>query len=415
MAEANSSRARFEGEHDALMGVLSKYATSPWWLKYPEDPECPIAKETIVSHALLLQDLAELAPNLSFTKTQIKAAFKAILESELATAWPLNGDEKKDWMSKMDKRLRCLLRHTAQAILKRRGSGSHWLDMVFGQKSKEGEGEIQDDDKTTKKTKKGGKEEDDTPPCKRPAAHGAAAEAAAAPLPAATTTKPFLHYERSTHQAWRAYSPKGEKEFSTAIVPQGEDHLPARAVFADGEEYDLAALLTSEVKLINARLETKRGRVAKEWQGTHHGGEELHISRKKDHKMLWCLYQDGKSICYAVAEPDAAKSLEVLKAIAILYAEGKLQRSDLKKEKDKRLKEAMVGQEASSGSKQVAKRPAASKALLAGAGAPTTPPKKQKQIQEETKADEVEVEDDLLDGDAIAILPSSGDDIDLYV
>ena len=55
-------RSRFIGADGALHAILCKHATSPWWLKYPEDPKAAIAKETIIAHAELIRELQGLCP-----------------------------------------------------------------------------------------------------------------------------------------------------------------------------------------------------------------------------------------------------------------------------------------------------------------------------------------------------------------
>jgi hypothetical protein len=129
-------RDRFAKSSDVLCDVLSEFALGPWWLKYPEHCKSGIQKSTVTNHGPLLVKLRDLQPNLSFTKTACVRAFTTIVNHENAMSWPLTDDERADWITKMEKRLRVLCRHVAQCILKTKRSGSktHWLLKLFDKK-----------------------------------------------------------------------------------------------------------------------------------------------------------------------------------------------------------------------------------------------------------------------------------------
>lgn len=134
-------RDRFAKSSDELQTVLEKYATGPWWLKYPETEKAGIQRSTVTNHAELLTDLRKLQANLAFTKTARDRALSAIVDSELAESWPLTGPERLDWKLKMEKRLKVLCRHVSQGLLKAKHSKSKssWLLKLFAKTDAEPE------------------------------------------------------------------------------------------------------------------------------------------------------------------------------------------------------------------------------------------------------------------------------------
>jgi hypothetical protein len=125
-------RDRFSKGTDEVHDVLAKFATSPWWLKYPEHEKAGIQKSTVSAHAGMVKELKIIQPNLSFTKVVLQRAFRRIVIGETATAWPLTDEEREDWAVKMEKRVKVLCRHVSQGLLKGKNNKENWLVKLFG-------------------------------------------------------------------------------------------------------------------------------------------------------------------------------------------------------------------------------------------------------------------------------------------
>ena len=97
----------------------------------------------------------------------------------------------------------------------------------------------------------------------------------------------------------------------------------------DGLLSEVPELLVSELKDIDAKKGSKRGKVAKEWAGSLSNGESMWIQFKKDHRPSWALYQQGRAILYLEAATAKDEALAIMKQLAVEYAEGKIEKDAL--------------------------------------------------------------------------------------
>ena len=110
-----AARGRYSGTCSAVVAVLKPHVVSPVWLKYGS-----IVDPTALSrHAKLIAELRSLQGNLSFTSLLIRKAFERMMEEVPA----LNTFERKEgeqtqWVTSMEERLRTMLRHAQQGLLK---------------------------------------------------------------------------------------------------------------------------------------------------------------------------------------------------------------------------------------------------------------------------------------------------------
>jgi hypothetical protein len=126
-------RDRGSKSSDEVHDVLAKFATSPWFLKYPENEKAGIQKSTVTNHAAMVKELKVIQPNLSFTKQVLQRSLRNIASSDTAATWPLTDTEREDWAVKMEKRVKVLCRHVSQGLLKAKHSKSktNWLLKLF--------------------------------------------------------------------------------------------------------------------------------------------------------------------------------------------------------------------------------------------------------------------------------------------
>jgi hypothetical protein len=412
-------RARFKGEAD-LHAILREFIVSPWWLKYPEKPKDPIKKSIIVAHGDVLRKLRELAPNLSFLSSDVKAALAKIADEQ--NDWPLLKEEITDWIDKNDKRLRTMCRHTAQALLKKRGE-QHWLTMVFNKvdndqpakrkkhdakelqphKEEPDKEEAEDDEseedenalpaKRQKDDAKGqqpNKEKPDKEKSYQEAVIEDEDEEEEEEQPGVTEIEEFpedaeikaaevsskksdniktkasdtvaVEWEsafcRTHHRAWRRL-PGGKKDYTNDIFA-AESAKPedmTTARWPDGYEVHLSELNVCEWTEIQKNMGSKRNRCIREWQGALKSGEQLWIAERKDHKVLLVLFQDGKALIYLPACNEEV-ALKILKDIATEYIEGTLAKETLRDEKNTRYKAATTDPD----KPEIKKKPAAARA-----------------------------------------------------
>lgn len=118
-----AKRPRASVTPESLAELLQKYATSRKWLSYSENPTAAVNKLAIHNHAAMLRDLQRELGTLSLTSSVAERAFKIIAE----TITGLKPEHFESWAKTMTKRLRIMLRHAAQAYVKR----SSWALQVF--------------------------------------------------------------------------------------------------------------------------------------------------------------------------------------------------------------------------------------------------------------------------------------------
>jgi hypothetical protein len=112
-----------------LSSTLRQFVKAPGWFKYGEQPSSPVDSSVLVAHKELFKSLTELAPNLSFTKADVQAAFRQL--GEEANFPALNTDALLiDWITTMTTRLRLACRHISKARTHR--PPPSWLEHIDG-------------------------------------------------------------------------------------------------------------------------------------------------------------------------------------------------------------------------------------------------------------------------------------------
>jgi hypothetical protein len=131
-----AKRTRAGVSADELSTLLAPYCTGRRRLHYGEKPKDPAQRLMIITHKNLINELKDkLGDNLNLVKCITDEAFLSIV-ADKGDSWRLPVEEHKDWAQAMSNRLRLMLRHTSQALIKR----TKWAVEAFGGK-REDEGE----------------------------------------------------------------------------------------------------------------------------------------------------------------------------------------------------------------------------------------------------------------------------------
>ena len=134
-AKSDKTRDRYDGPISALADALRPSVTCPNWLVYTTNPGDRMDKDTIRAHgAVACAALATYRPTGRFVKTTWKQAMQ-LLVNELSPAtlhkWFFGSeDHKSQWPGIQASRMRVLLRHWSQAVVKARGFHTGWVNMV---------------------------------------------------------------------------------------------------------------------------------------------------------------------------------------------------------------------------------------------------------------------------------------------
>ena len=103
---------------DRIAEILTPFVTSKRWLSYGERAASPVQRLMILAHAALIRELYKgLDKNLCITKNKADAAFAIIGQNKKVT-FALTDDQVKTWARAMSRRLRTMLRHFSQALVK---------------------------------------------------------------------------------------------------------------------------------------------------------------------------------------------------------------------------------------------------------------------------------------------------------
>eukprot|EP00959_Pyramimonas_sp_CCMP1952_P282915 5913949-Pyramimonas_sp.AAC.1 len=120
-------RARVFGQPGESVDILNKYVLTPDDICYSTDMESQPNTKALVKHVKLLTEL-----RMRIVKTQgpiVQKPFAAILErlaNQRGETWKL-ADRKQSWARETSKKIRTMLRHVDQGLVKSRGSPPGWL------------------------------------------------------------------------------------------------------------------------------------------------------------------------------------------------------------------------------------------------------------------------------------------------
>lgn len=113
-----AKRARAKCSAEELAGALAPFVTGRRWLSYSENPNSKVNRMVIVQHKDLINRIKETFGTLSLTAHVTEQAFVQISD-DVGDRIALKNEHKKDWARVMARRLRTMLRHTSQSIVKK--------------------------------------------------------------------------------------------------------------------------------------------------------------------------------------------------------------------------------------------------------------------------------------------------------
>jgi hypothetical protein len=137
---------------------------SPGWFRYAEqDGKGAISPNMLKQFADLWQKLHKLQNNLSFNKTTMTAANKAVMEKK-QEEWQLTDQQDLEQPKVLANRLRLACRHVSQALGKK--TSPQWISMIFGEKKpgeeeKEENGEKEEEEHEKEEAENGEEEEEE--------------------------------------------------------------------------------------------------------------------------------------------------------------------------------------------------------------------------------------------------------------
>lgn len=122
-----AKRPRADIDASELAGVLSPFVSCKRWLAYPESTSSATNKMIIASHKGLLQTLHRRLNSFAISSMVLEAAFLNIAQSRHESIG-LHIDHTTAWSKATARRLRVLLRHFTQALVKRSSWTKNILD-----------------------------------------------------------------------------------------------------------------------------------------------------------------------------------------------------------------------------------------------------------------------------------------------
>ena len=131
-AQAQSqARDRWEGHPERLADVLCPYVCRPNFVIYDVSKKAVLNKPEIIKHRQLIRALANLW---SFRQETMTRALAIVLERREGLSLWFDGDQSQAtrWPEVQSARVRTLLRHWSQSVIKSRGYHTGWVRMVQG-------------------------------------------------------------------------------------------------------------------------------------------------------------------------------------------------------------------------------------------------------------------------------------------
>ena len=319
-------RKRADASPDDVASALRPFVHCKRWLSYTEQLAGKVDKVAIKSKAPLLQKLMDtLDGNLSITQNDAKAAF-GIIASEKMVDWKLDEKMCKEWASSMSKRLRAMLRHTSQALLK----PNAWALELFGDQSAENVARNQEEQEEEEEEKE--ESQDD-------AGDSLGTEAHAEPQTIADFC--FEH-----HEAYRHLVPVGgvssrsrvKKEWTNMMFNKTDnDSGKMWARWPDGSEAQLQSLILSQWR--NIQDGRKRGRRPPVWEAQRQDGQRVCVVFRAERPgaSIYAILGGGKQVTQVLlhrfgdeTSPDAdLKAKNVAIELAKKYAQENFDKSQL--------------------------------------------------------------------------------------
>ena len=324
IADGDAARARYSGSVENLIETLRPHIHGPRWITYAEDVDAKLNKAAVVSKRGLLCSLRRLQGNLSFTQASMESALAEILKT---TEW-VKPEEAQGWCEKNAKRLRVMLRHVSQALLKSKGAAPKWLNFLQEESVHPTASMAptplpmtrQPPPRAPRKRRfyrlvqmPIGLSQDGKTFATDVGAPRSCGKGSAPPAGAVYVT----YYDREQHKAFRKQIgvKKAIVEEATTLKepPNARDTDSMIGVFGD-EEQVVEAVLVGEYRKLASALTERRGPAQRPplWSGILPNGEPMRVARIKDHHYIFRLDVRGKQKCMMQAEVEQDKGLKVM-------------------------------------------------------------------------------------------------------
>ena len=344
-----SGRLRFKGDEDGLVALLSPHVTGVSWIRYDEASKVQKSNtdaSLIQPHIEFIEDVHEVAPNLSLNKVPCQVAFRQIFEKKGFDRVIPGEDMKEDWVMTMTMRVRNMLRATQQAC--RQSPPPSWTLafswMAEGQPGLEALVAVGDEEG------EGGAEQ------------ARIKDAVAAPIKdGAETPKRAKDHDIEGDIVWKfEWSEEHGSVYRwNSTDPHAIPQVAERREEPKSGNDDDEMLFTWQDGMART-FDDVTLKAYRSWQEVHNGtasstnyiyeGEHatshnrLIVKFQKDRGLLVTLWEQGKMVCMVqvsdfggeeASHKDAAAN--VMKKLALQFETGKLARGDLYPERDKEL------------------------------------------------------------------------------
>lgn len=121
-----AKRNRAQCTAEGLAGIITPFVNGRRWLSYADNANSKINRVLILSHKGLIMQIMDEYKTINLAATVTDASF-ALIAEDIGDRIGLKEEHKKDWARTMSKRLRAMLRHTAQSMVKR----CAWTEKLF--------------------------------------------------------------------------------------------------------------------------------------------------------------------------------------------------------------------------------------------------------------------------------------------
>ena len=132
--QAPPKKDYFAGTSLDIINVISDLITVPNFIQYSDETRSKLDKNRIFEHAELIRRLRALHPNMAFAKLKLESALKSHANDK--GWWKDDLQTKDEWAEVCGKRVRVMLRHFRQSMIKARGRSTHWITLILERKEK---------------------------------------------------------------------------------------------------------------------------------------------------------------------------------------------------------------------------------------------------------------------------------------
>ena len=352
MADKSKKRGVFKGSHADLAEVYidhCKEIDSPFLCRWPQEGadlddtmiHSPINGVEARDHLSLLKKLHALFPKMCFTKSTVGAAL-TILRTRMLKKWPaMSESEWADWHKTMRARLRNMCRAVTQGQLK--SPKADWVAALPWASAAEGETPESVIVQVSAVDLVPLNEHDlrDLPEIQEPAGRAAGEEGT-------KQSQWTFGMQEELQLPWRLRQgqPEADKEIGMWAGPavQGNDSSFMIAEFPGGEKH----LMPITVAMLAKK--TRSAEIL--WQGEHNVSKNtVTLHQKVDRKLYIIMMEQGKQVCMVstrtlgpvtnhaerlpLDDPTLKRAIAMMAEVGQAYCDGRVQRADLLKHRDK--------------------------------------------------------------------------------